>query len=129
MTAIILFDGECNLCNSSVQFIIKHDPLAYFRFSSIQGAEGKKLLAQYGEADDLNSVILIENGKLYRKSTAVLRICRHLTGFWKLVYFLIIVPVPIRNLFYNFIANHRYKWFGKKQACMLPSPEIQRRFL
>ncbi|MBP1917448.1 putative DCC family thiol-disulfide oxidoreductase YuxK [Lederbergia galactosidilyticus] len=129
MSAIILFDGECNLCNNSVQFIIKHDPYAYFRFSSLQGKEGEKLLNQYGQTNDLNSMILIEKGNLYSKSTAVLRICRHLTGFWKLAYFLIIIPAPIRNLFYNLIAHHRYNWFGKRQACMLPSPELQRRFL
>ncbi|GIN73817.1 hypothetical protein J14TS2_42920 [Bacillus sp. J14TS2] len=129
MDAIILFDGECNLCNSSVQFIIKHDSTAYFHFASLQGVEGKKLLNQYNVQNDGSSMILIEKGKIYRKSTAVLRICRHLNGVWKLAHFLLVVPVPIRNFFYNFIANHRYKWFGKKQSCMLPSPETQKRFL
>lgn len=129
MDAIILYDGECNLCNSSVQFIIKHDSAAYFHFTSLQGLEGKKILNHYQQQNDGSSMILIEKGKIYRKSTAALRICRNLNGFWKLAHFFIVIPAPIRNLFYNFIAKHRYKWFGKKQSCMLPSPEIQKRFL
>ncbi|MCJ7840451.1 DCC1-like thiol-disulfide oxidoreductase family protein [Lederbergia sp. NSJ-179] len=129
MGAIILFDGECHFCNRSVQFTIKRDPAGYFQFSSLQGNYGKKLLADNQLNDDVDSMILIEDGKFYCKSTAALRICKHLKGLWPLAYLFIVIPTPIRNLVYDFIAKNRYKWFGKAESCMLPSPGIRKRFL
>ncbi|MDY0407014.1 thiol-disulfide oxidoreductase DCC family protein [Virgibacillus sp. 179-BFC.A HS] len=129
MAKIILFDGVCNLCEFSVQFIIKRDPKGCFRFASLQSEPGEKLKRQYSIPDDMQSVVLIEDGNYYTQSTAALKICRQLRGFWKLLYALIIIPKPIRNLCYRFIADHRYQWFGKKQSCMLPTPELKKRFL
>ncbi|MCU9614688.1 thiol-disulfide oxidoreductase DCC family protein [Caldibacillus lycopersici] len=129
MNGIILFDGECNLCDKSVQFIIKHDPQAYFRFASIQSEIGKNLLSSYMVPENVNSLILIEEDGFYLKSSAALRICKHLNGVWKVWYFLLLIPKPIRDSFYSIIANNRLKWFGKTAACLLPSPDISKRFL
>lgn len=130
MSAIVLFDGECNFCDSSVQFIIKRDSKGYFNFASLQSDVGQKLLIEYDVPADMDSFMLLEDGKAYFKSSAALRICKHLYGGWKLLYALLILPVPIRNAFYDFIARNRYKWFGKKDDhCMLPSPDVRRRFL
>lgn len=127
--AVVLFDGVCNFCDSSVQFIIKRDPASYFTFASMQGNKGQELLRQHHLTGYLGSLVLIENGKLYLKSTAALRICKNLKGLWKIGYLFLAVPAPLRNILYNFIANHRYKWFGKKESCTLPSPEKRNRFL
>jgi predicted DCC family thiol-disulfide oxidoreductase YuxK len=127
--AIVLFDGVCNFCNNSVKFIIERDPDAYFSFASMQGSTGQEVLRTYHLDDYFGSFVLIDNGKLYLKSSAALRICKHLKGFWKIGYFFLIVPVPIRDFFYNFIASNRYKWFGKRESCMLPSPDIRNRYL
>ncbi|MFK2824763.1 thiol-disulfide oxidoreductase DCC family protein [Bacillus sp. B190/17] len=129
MNPIILFDGECHFCDSSVQFIIKHDPEEAFRFASLQSDTGKRLLAAYQVPPDIDSMILIEKDKAYQKSAAALRICRHLKGVWKWLYVLILIPRPIRNTIYDFIARNRYKWFGKKESCMLPSPSVRKRFI
>lgn len=128
--AIILFDGVCNLCNRSVQFILKRDKKGYFHFTSLQSEAGQELLAENELPQaDFNSFVLIENGKVYQKSTAALRVCRKLSGGWPLLYGFIIVPPFIRNAVYSWIARNRYKWFGKKEACMLPKPEWKERFL
>ena len=130
MSAIVLFDGECNFCDSSVQFIINRDVKGYFNFASLQSDVGQKLLKEHHVPAEMDSFMLIEDGKTYFKSSAALHICRHLAGGWKLLYALLIVPGPIRNVFYDFIARNRYKWFGKKEDhCMLPSPDVRRRFL
>ncbi len=129
MNPVILFDGECNFCDSSVQFIISRDPKGLFHYSSLQSDTGRELMRKYGVREDVDSMVLIENGKVYYKSAAALRICRHLKGAWKLLYSLIIVPRPIRNAVYDVIARNRYKWFGKKESCMLPPPSIRKRFL
>lgn len=126
---IILFDGVCNLCNSSVQFIIKRDKNATFRFAQLQSEVGIALLKSYKIPDTLNTFILIENKSVYQKSTAALRVTRKLSGCWPLMYGFIIVPPFIRNAVYDFISKHRYKWFGKKNECMMPTPELQSRFL
>ncbi|WP_206109267.1 DCC1-like thiol-disulfide oxidoreductase family protein [Paenibacillus sp. HB172176] len=127
--AIVLFDGVCNLCNSSVKFMIEHDPDDYFRYASLQGEEGKRLLAERGISGYFGSFVLIEDGKLYTKSGAALRICGRLSGVWKLGYLFLAVPPPLRNAVYGFVANRRYKWFGKRESCMLPSPDVRSRFL
>ncbi|WP_442599602.1 thiol-disulfide oxidoreductase DCC family protein [Neobacillus sp. D3-1R] len=129
MSAIILFDGICNFCNSSVQFIIKRDPNGYFKYASLQSEIGKKLLLKHGLTENVESIVLFIDGKYFMKSTAALQICRRLTGAWKILSVLTVVPVTIRDFFYNIIAKNRYKWFGKQESCMLPTPEIRDRFL
>jgi predicted DCC family thiol-disulfide oxidoreductase YuxK len=126
---IILFDGVCNFCNQSVQFIIKRDPHNYFKFASLQSELGQKLLHQYGIDENTDSVVLIEHNKPYVKSSAALRLCWNLHGAWKMGSLLLIVPCPIRDFFYNIIAKNRYKWFGKVDSCMLPTLETKDRFL
>lgn len=129
MHPVILFDGVCNFCDVSVQFILERDPNEIFRFASLQSEAGQGLLKKYHVPEDVDSMILIESDKVYFKSSAALRISRHLQGTWKLLYILIIVPAPVRNVVYDIIARNRYKWFGKKESCMLPSPNVRKRFL
>ncbi|RDI45783.1 thiol-disulfide oxidoreductase DCC family protein [Falsibacillus pallidus] len=129
MSGIILFDGVCNFCDSSVQFIMKRDSKEYFKFASLQSEIGQKLLKEYQASKGLDSVVLIENNRLYVESDAALAICRHLDGPWKLLWGLKIIPAPIRNKIYQFIAKNRYKWFGQKEACRIPSPKERKRFL
>jgi predicted DCC family thiol-disulfide oxidoreductase YuxK len=127
---VILFDGVCNLCNSAVQFIIRRDSKFYFYYAAIQSEAGQRVLAQYHfPLNEINSIILLQNGKRYTKSTAALLIARQLTGLWPLIYIFIVIPKPLRDPIYNYIARNRYKWFGQKVECMLPTPEMKRRFL
>lgn len=127
---VILFDGVCNLCNSSVQFVIRRDKKGSFRFASLQGRSGQQYLQQYHlPVDAFNSFVLIENNKVYTRSTAALRVARQLGGGWKLLYGFIVIPRFIRDAVYNLVAKNRYRWFGKKEACMIPSPELKARFL
>jgi predicted DCC family thiol-disulfide oxidoreductase YuxK len=128
--AIIFFDGVCNLCNGFVQFVINHDPKGYFRFASLQSEEAKPYLKDFKyPADELNSVVLFEKGKFYNKSTAALHIFKKLSGAWPTFFATIIVPRFIRDGVYDFIAANRYRWFGKQESCMLPTPELKQRFL
>ena len=129
MSSIVLFDGLCNLCNGSVQFIIRRDPKACFKFASLQSDIGNSLLEEYNIPRNTDSFILIENGKYYQRSTAALRVCKHLKGFWKVFYIFIIVPRPVRDLVYWFVSKNRYKWFGKQDSCMMPTVEYKQRFL
>ncbi|UTR08626.1 MULTISPECIES: thiol-disulfide oxidoreductase DCC family protein [Evansella] len=127
---IVLFDGDCNFCDSSVQFILKRDKEEKFYFTALQSKAGEELQEKHNVSSDIDSMVLIDGDKVYYKSGAALRIARHLKGLWKLSYIFIIVPPPIRNAVYNIIANNRYKWFGKKEeSCALPSPEVRKRFL
>lgn len=127
---IILFDGVCNLCNWSVQFIIKRDPKAYFRFASIQSTTGKQLLQERGvHAQDINSFVLIEGQSCLMRSDAALGVAKNLAGLWSLLIVLYIIPHAIRDLGYDLIARNRYKWFGKQNSCMIPSKELLDRFL
>ena len=128
--SIILFDGVCNLCNASVNFIIKHDKKNQFLFASFQSDAAKEILLQFN-LKNLNekSVILIETGKVYDKSTAALKIAKQLKGVFKLLYGFIFVPKFLRDWVYSFLANHRYNWFGKRESCMVPSPELKNKFL
>lgn len=129
-SSIILFDGICNLCNASVQFVIKHDKAERFKFASLQSDSGQKLLQQYHLLQtDFNSFVLIENEQAYTKSTAALMVAKRLKGLLKLFYGFIIVPVFIRDGVYNLVARNRYKWFGKKESCSIPTPELQSKFL
>ncbi|HMS33164.1 MAG TPA: thiol-disulfide oxidoreductase DCC family protein [Ignavibacteria bacterium] len=127
---IILFDGVCNLCNSSVNFIIDHDKKNMFRFASLQSDSGQTLLKKFGlNNESFDSIILIDNEKYLTRSSAVLRIVKNFPGFWKLLYIFIIVPPAVRNLLYDIIAENRYKWFGKKDSCRVPTPELKEKFL
>ncbi|MEJ7627787.1 MAG: thiol-disulfide oxidoreductase DCC family protein [Ferruginibacter sp.] len=127
---IILFDGICNLCNRSVQFVIKNDPAGLFKFTPLQGNTGKKILSDFKLSTlHFDSFILFENGKIYTRSTAALLVAKKLKSPVKLLYGFIIVPPVIRNVVYNFIAKNRYRWFGKTDSCMIPSPALQDRFL
>jgi len=130
MKRIILFDGVCNFCDASVQFIIKRDPAAHFLFTSLQSEKGLELTKKYAIPEDVDSLVLIENGKAFTKSSAALRIAKKLDGLWHLFFLFILVPRKIRDSVYNYVAKNRYKWFGKKEdACMLPSIEQRKRFL
>ncbi len=127
--AVILFDGVCNLCNSSVNLIIDLDRKKEFLFSSLQSDEGQALLKENQLNTSPETIVLVKEGKIYQKSTAVLHICRKLIFPLPLLYGFIIVPKTIRDAVYDFIAANRYKWFGKKDSCRIPTPELQERFL
>ena len=127
---IILFDGVCNFCDSTVNFVIKRDRKNLLKFAVLQSSIAKELLkGQAMQANDLSSFIFIENKKVYSRSTAALRVCKYLNGIWPFMYGFIIIPKFIRDAVYNLIARNRYKWFGKKDACMIPTPENKERFL
>jgi predicted DCC family thiol-disulfide oxidoreductase YuxK len=130
MHPVILFDGFCNLCNSSVQFVIERDPNQIFRFASLQSDFAKEYLIQFQiSPTSLDSFILIEDHKVYTRSTAALRVAKKLNRLWPWLYAFIIVPPFIRNAVYNYIAKNRYKWFGKKERCWMPTPALKSRFL
>ncbi len=127
---IILFDGVCNLCNGLVQFMIQRDPGSRFSYASLQSERGRQLLNKYGlPEDDLDTFVYIRNGKAYTKSAAVLFTMKELGGFWYVLFPLILVPKMIRDFCYDLLATYRYKIFGKKDNCMIPTPEIKSRFL
>lgn len=126
---LVLFDGVCNLCNSSVNFIIKRDKKAVFRFVPSQSEMGKRLIDKHFTDFDLQTVVLIDDARAYTKSDAFLRIMNQLGGFWKTFLLLKIIPRPIRDFFYDLIARNRYRIFGKKDSCMIPSPEVKNRFI
>jgi predicted DCC family thiol-disulfide oxidoreductase YuxK len=126
---IILFDGVCNLCSGSVQFILKRDTKKQFRFASLQSSAGQELLKKFNlPANTFNSFVLVEEEKIYTRSTAALKIARQLKG-WSWLSVLRFVPKFIRDAVYNLIARNRYRWFGKKDECWVPTPELKSRFL
>jgi predicted DCC family thiol-disulfide oxidoreductase YuxK len=126
---VILFDGVCNLCNASVQYVIKHDKKRLFRFASLQSSFGEKVLKENNLRNDaFNSFILLDNNKIYTRSTAALLVAKKLNGLIKLLYGFIIVPKFIRDFVYDVIAKNRYRWFGKKEACWVPTPELKSLF-
>ena len=127
---LILFDGVCNLCTHSVQFVIQRDAKQQFRFASIQSDLGQKVLQQYGlSTTKINTVVLLNNNQIYTHSTAALHIAQHLGGLWQLASLALWVPAPLRDAVYTFIAQNRYRWFGKQESCWLPTPELKNRFL
>ena len=127
---IILFDGVCNLCNGSVVFIIKRDKKDVFRFAAIQSEEGQKLVEDYQiDTTKVDSILLLDGKNYYAKSTAALTIARYLKGGYPLLYGFMILPAFFRNWIYDIIARNRYKWFGKKESCMIPTPELKGKFI
>jgi predicted DCC family thiol-disulfide oxidoreductase YuxK len=126
---VILFDGVCNLCNKTIQFVIRHDPNEVYRFASFQSNFGKEML-QYFKINDqkFETFILLENGKIYDRSSGALRVCKKLKGGWKMLCAFLIVPKFIRDSVYNIVARNRYKWFGKEESCWMPTPALQKLF-
>jgi predicted DCC family thiol-disulfide oxidoreductase YuxK len=127
---ILLFDGVCNLCNSSVQWVLAHDVAAVFSFASLQSDDGQAILRTHGlDPAALDTVVLVEGTRHWTHSDAPLEVARRLGGLWSLFYVFKIVPPFLRNAMYRFIARNRYRWFGQREACMLPRPEWEARFL
>lgn len=127
---ILLFDGVCNLCNASVDFVIRHDGKQRFRFASLQSEFGQKVLKEHElDQSDIDSVVYLENGNVHLKSSAALRIFLRLGGLWPLMGVFIIVPPFLRNVVYDLIAKNRYRWFGRKETCRVPTQEERARFL
>lgn len=130
MGAIVLFDGVCNFCNGAVNWVIERDPADYFKFAALQSTAGETLTARFGiDRLETDSVILVENDKVYTYSTAALRIARKLDGIWSWTYIFIAIPKPVRDILYKVFAKYRYRLFGKREQCMLPTPELRSRFL
>ena len=127
---ILLFDGVCNLCNSSVNFIIDRDPKEQFKFAALQSDFGQKKLAELGfNQSEFDSLVLLSEDKVHKKSTAALRIARRLNGLYPLLYVFMIIPPFIRHGIYDIIAKNRYKWFGKQDSCRIPTPDLKARFV
>ncbi|SDZ75756.1 Predicted thiol-disulfide oxidoreductase YuxK, DCC family [Arachidicoccus rhizosphaerae] len=141
---LLLFDGVCNLCDRSVQFIIRHDPKAKFKFASLQSDYTRRLVqgalkealtpimqpeCQKNAEASLRSIILIKNGQVFDRSTAVIKVLSLLGFPWNLATIILILPRALRDPLYNYIARHRYKWYGKKDRCMVPTPELKTRFM
>lgn len=128
--AIVLFDGECKFCNGSVNFIIEHDKAAYFKFAPNQSEIAQDLFRKYNvDKANIDSLVLIENDKVYLYSTGALRIARKLNGLWSAFYGFIIVPSVVRDFFYKQFAKVRIRLFGKQEVCLIPTHEIRERFL
>lgn len=126
---IILFDGVCNFCNRAVNFVVKRDKNSIIKFATLQSNFSKKLLETKSFQLEEDSFALIENNKIFFRSTAALKVCRYLKGLWPLIYGLIIVPKFLRDAVYDVIAKNRYNWFGKKDVCMMPTANMRSRFL
>jgi predicted DCC family thiol-disulfide oxidoreductase YuxK len=129
MKSIVLFDGVCNFCNDTVNFIIRRDAGRQFMFAPLQSEPGERLRKQFEIAEEVDSVVLIEGEKAYVYSSAGLRIARRLGGIYAVAYALILIPAPIRDFFYKAFASNRYRLFGKKEVCMMPTPDVRERFL
>jgi len=128
--AVILFDGVCNLCNSSVQWIIDHDPNHQFRFASLQTSAAQSVLAAANYDQPIpDSVVLIDEAGVHTRSTAAIRIARRLGFPWNILALTLPIPSKLRDAIYNWIARNRYKWFGKTETCRIPTPELAARFL
>jgi len=127
---IILFDGVCNLCNATVNFVIKRDKNGVFRFAALQSEIGKELALEFNiDTSQSDSIILIDNEKCYIKSSAALHISKQLSGGYPLLFGFMIIPTFIRNWVYDFVARNRYQWYGKKESCMVPTTEMKEKFL
>jgi predicted DCC family thiol-disulfide oxidoreductase YuxK len=130
MASMVLFDGICNLCDGFVQFVIAHDPDGRFQFGTLQSAAAQRVLALHGAPQPLpDTMVLVEDGRLFTRSTAALRIARRLTFPWPISWLLIAVPRPLRDWVYDLVARYRYRWFGKRDQCMVPTPALRSRFI
>jgi len=130
MPAIILFDGVCNFCNGAVNFVIDRDQAGYFKFAALQSEAGEELLERHSiDKIETDSVILIEDDEAYTHSSAALRIVRRLPGAWPLLYGFIVLPEAIRDWAYKLFARNRYRLFGRREECMIPTPDVRARFL
>jgi predicted DCC family thiol-disulfide oxidoreductase YuxK len=128
--SVVFFDGVCNLCNGAVNFIIDRDTDNKYMFSSLQSGEAKELLTPKNiNPDQLHSIILLDNDKIYSKSEAVLQIAKNLDSPWKYLYYFRFIPLSIRDFIYDIVARYRYSWFGKRDACRIPTPELKAKFL
>jgi predicted DCC family thiol-disulfide oxidoreductase YuxK len=130
--AIVLFDGVCNLCNGAVQFILDRDPAGRFSFASLQSERGRAILVEHGgtpSVGDPDTIYLVEDGRLFDRSTAALRIARQLSFPWWLAAAWLAVPRFLRDVVYRFIAENRYRWFGRTDECRVPTPELRARML
>jgi predicted DCC family thiol-disulfide oxidoreductase YuxK len=126
---IILFDGICNLCSSSVRFIIERDSKREFRFASLQSEAGMRYMENYDIPETTDSIVLVMDGKVYLESTAALQIAARLKWPWKVFYMFLVIPKPVRDRVYKWVAKNRYKWFGRNDSCMIPSKGNRDRFL
>ena len=130
MASLVLFDGVCHLCNGFVQFVIARDPHGRFQFGALQSASARRVLELYDTPDPLpDTVVLVEDGKVFTRSTAALRIARRLTFPWPLASAFLVVPRPLRDGIYALIARHRYGWFGRRDHCMVPAAALRSRFI
>jgi predicted DCC family thiol-disulfide oxidoreductase YuxK len=127
---ILLFDGVCNLCSRVVQFVIRHDPAGRFRFAALQSPAGQRLLVEHGlPADALDTFVLIEGARCFTRSDAAIELARRLDGAWRWLRLAAVVPRPIRDWAYGVLVRNRYRWFGRRESCMVPTPELSQRFL
>jgi len=127
---VLLFDGVCNLCNASVQWVLKRDRKGIFRFAALQSEAGRALLRQSGlSSENFDTVVLVDGDRVFTRSDAALEIVRRIGGPWSLLGIFRIVPRPLRNAVYDWVARYRYRWFGKTQSCMIPQPEWAKRFI
>ncbi|MGA9768219.1 MAG: DCC1-like thiol-disulfide oxidoreductase family protein [Blastocatellia bacterium] len=129
---VLLYDGVCGLCNKSVQMILDHDKRKEMRFAPLQSDYGRQVIARHPELKNADSIVFVERGsseRVFIRSNAALRVASYLGGAWKLLLFFRIIPRPVRDFFYDLMAKYRYKFFGKYDSCMLPSPDVRSRFL
>ena len=127
---VLLFDGICNLCNASVQWALLRDPKGIFRYAALQSDTGQELLKEHGlDVQNFDTVVLIDQNKVFLRSDVPLEIVRRLGGLWSALYIFKIVPSIIRNFIYNWVAKNRYRWWGRREQCMMPRPEWKERFL
>lgn len=126
---VVLFDGVCNLCNGAVNFLIDHDPKAHLRFAALQSDAGQALLGERGLTNDLDTFVLVEGTRVSERSSAALRVVRYLRWYWQPLRVFWVVPRPLRDAVYGWVARNRYRWFGKKDACRMPTPALKSRFL
>lgn len=127
---VVLFDGVCNLCNFFVNFIIDHDRKNHFLFGSLQSKEAKHILLKHShDSDQLKTVVFVDAGVMYMRSTAALRVLKKLGLPWSIFFVFIVVPKSFRDWIYDWISRNRYSWFGKRDTCRMPTPELRQRFL
>ena len=127
---MLLFDGVCNLCNASVQWILKRDRKGVFKFAALQSDTGQMLLRQFGLSEkNFDTVVLVTDGRIFTRSDAALEIVQRIGGVWSLLAVFKIIPRSIRDTIYDWVARYRYRWFGKSEECMLPRPEWRERFV